>query len=54
MAHNMPDGSRSGRVRMGWTWALAALVATSMFVGLILVGYVYELKKKLLSWRTLE
>jgi NADH-quinone oxidoreductase subunit A len=31
-----------------------AIVATAMFVGLILVGYVYEIRKKLLTWRTLE
>ena len=31
-----------------------AMVAMSMFVGLILVGYAYELRKKLLSWRVLE
>lgn len=30
------------------------IVAISMFVGLILVGYVYEIRKKLLTWRTLE
>ena len=30
------------------------IVAVSMFVGLILVGYVYEIRKKLLTWRTLE
>lgn len=30
------------------------IIAISMFVGLILVGYVYEIRKKLLTWRTLE
>lgn len=30
------------------------IVAVAMFVGLILVGYVYEVRKKLLTWRTLE
>src|SRR4029079_9477475 len=32
MAHITPDGSRPARAGMGWTWALATLVATSMFV----------------------
>jgi hypothetical protein len=31
MAHHAPDGSRPGGARLGWTWALAAFVATSMF-----------------------
>lgn len=31
-----------------------AIVATAIFVILILVGYVYELRKKLLAWRTVE
>lgn len=31
-----------------------AIVAITLFVGLILVGYAYELRKKLLSWRVLE
>ena len=30
------------------------IIAISLFVGLILVGYVYEIRKKLLTWRTLE
>lgn len=29
------------------------IVATVFFVALILIGYVWELRKKLLSWRTL-
>lgn len=32
---------------------LGAIVAVGIFVGLILVGYVYELRKKLLNWRAL-
>jgi hypothetical protein len=32
MPHLTPDGSRPGRARIGWTWALATLVATFMFV----------------------
>ena len=32
MAHHTPDGSRPARAGMGWTWALATLVATAMFV----------------------
>ncbi|HET6399099.1 MAG TPA: NADH-quinone oxidoreductase subunit A [Candidatus Thermoplasmatota archaeon] len=32
----------------------AAIVAIAIFVGLILVGYLYEIKKKLLAWRALE
>src|SRR6185436_19451384 len=32
MAHNTPDGTRPGRAGMGWTWALATLVAIGMFV----------------------
>ena len=30
------------------------IVAISMFVTLILVGFLWEIKKKLLTWRTLE
>ena len=30
------------------------ILAVALFVGLILVGYVYEIRKKLLTWRTLE
>ena len=30
------------------------IIAITLFVGLILVGYAYELRKKLLVWRTLE
>lgn len=30
------------------------IVAIALFVTLILVGFVWELKKKLLTWRTLE
>ncbi len=30
------------------------ILAAALFVGLILVGYAYELKKRLLSWRNLE
>jgi NADH-quinone oxidoreductase subunit A len=33
---------------------MGAILAMGLFVGLILVGYVYELKKRLLSWRVLE
>ncbi len=33
---------------------VGVVFALALFVGLILVGYVYELKKKLLSWRALE
>ncbi len=29
------------------------IVAVTFFVGLILVGYAYELRKKLLTWRTI-
>jgi NADH-quinone oxidoreductase subunit A len=36
------------------TLGTGAIVAIGLFVGLILVGYVYELRKKLLSWRALE
>ncbi len=32
----------------------AGILAMAFFVTLILVGYVYELRKKLLSWRALE
>jgi NADH-quinone oxidoreductase subunit A len=35
---------------LGW----GPILAITMFVGLILVGYVYEIRKKLLVWRTLE
>lgn len=35
---------------LGW----GPIVAISVFVGLILIGYAYELKKKLLSWRPLS
>lgn len=31
-----------------------AIFAISLFVALILVGYVWEIKKKLLTWRTLD
>ncbi len=31
-----------------------AILAMGVFVGLILIGYFYELRKKLLSWRTLS
>lgn len=30
------------------------IVAIALFVGLILVGFLWEIKKKLLTWRTLE
>ncbi len=33
---------------------MGAIFAMAVFVGLILVGYMYELKKRLLGWRTLE
>ena len=33
---------------------VGAILAAGLFVGLILVGYLYELKKKLLDWRALE
>src|SRR5438093_7995068 len=33
---------------------LAAIVGVAVFVGLILVGYVYELRKRLLAWRALQ
>ena len=36
------------------TLGTGPIVAIGLFVGLILVGYVYEIRKKLLSWRTLE
>ena len=36
------------------TLGAGAIVAIGMFVALILVGYVWEIKKKLLNWRTLE
>jgi len=32
----------------------AALIGMAVFIGLILVGFVYELKKRLLQWRALE
>ena len=35
---------------IGW----GPIVAIAVFVGLILVGYLWEIKKKLLTWRTLE
>ena len=35
---------------LGW----GPIVAIGIFVGLILVGFVYEIKKKLLAWRVLE
>ena len=35
---------------LGW----GPILAISAFVGLILVGYLWEIKKKLLTWRTLE
>ncbi len=35
---------------LGW----GPIIAISVFVGLILVGYFYELRKKLLSWRPLD
>lgn len=34
---------------LGW----GPTIAVTMFVGLILIGYFYEIKKKLLTWRTL-
>lgn len=34
---------------VGW----GPIVAAVVFVALILIGYLYELRKKLLSWRTL-
>lgn len=34
---------------VGW----GPIAAAAIFVTLILIGYLYELKKKLLSWRTL-
>jgi len=30
------------------------ILAAAVFVGLILVGYLYEIKRKLLTWRTLQ
>lgn len=33
---------------------VATMVAMAVFVGLILVGFVYEIKKRLLQWRALE
>ena len=30
------------------------IVAVAMFVSLILIGFLWEIKKKLLTWRTLE
>jgi len=35
---------------LGW----GPIAAIAIFVTLILVGFLYEIKKKLLSWRTLE
>ena len=35
---------------IGW----GPIVAITLFVGLILVGYFYELRKKLLSWRPFD
>jgi NADH:ubiquinone oxidoreductase subunit 3 (subunit A) len=35
---------------LGW----GPIVAIAVFVGLILVGYLWEIKKRLLTWRTLE
>ena len=35
------------------TIGMDVIVATIFFVALILVGYFYELRKKLLTWRTL-
>jgi len=35
---------------IGW----GGIVAMAIFVGLILVGFLYEIKKKLLAWRVLE
>lgn len=32
----------------------SAILAAGVFVGLILVGYVYEIRKKLLDWRALQ
>ncbi|MHB8633644.1 MAG: NADH-quinone oxidoreductase subunit A [Thermoplasmatota archaeon] len=32
---------------------VSAIVVIGIFVGLILLGYVYELRKRLLSWRAL-
>src|SRR4029450_11444587 len=32
MAHHTPDGTKPRRAKMGWTWLLATIVATSMFV----------------------
>lgn len=36
----------------GISWG--AIVAITMFVGLILIGYAYELRKRLLTWRSLD
>lgn len=36
------------------TIGVGPIIAIGLFVGLILVGYAYELKKKLLNWRALE
>jgi NADH-quinone oxidoreductase subunit A len=33
---------------------VGVIIAVAIFVGLILVGYAYELKRKLLNWRPLE
>jgi NADH-quinone oxidoreductase subunit A len=35
---------------VGW----GAITAMAIFVGLILVGFLYEIKKRLLAWRVLE
>lgn len=35
---------------LGW----GPIFAMVLFVGLILVGYVYEIRKKLLAWRSLQ
>ena len=35
---------------LGW----GPILAIAVFVGLILVGFLYEIKKKLLAWRALE
>lgn len=33
---------------------IGPIVAVAVFVGLILVGYLWEIRKRLLSWRALE
>lgn len=40
------------RFKTGLGWG--PIIAITMFVGLILIGYWYELRKKLLTWRSLE